>query len=83
MGVFFTASRREGEVVNAEPGRCAKLMWAPPDMLPDNTVPYTAEGVDFWMSGHGIGVHGWPQQRGARTQSSAPRPDEGWRGALV
>ncbi|WP_283139289.1 NUDIX hydrolase [Rhizohabitans arisaemae] len=61
MGMFFASSQWTGDVVNAEPGKCGKLTWAPPDMLPHNTVPYTAAGVGFYRNGCSIGIHGWPE----------------------
>lgn len=59
IGVFFAVSEWSGEVVNAEPNKCGGLAWVPADHLPDNTVPYTAAGVEAYRSGVGIGVHGW------------------------
>lgn len=61
MGVFFATRHWTGEAVNAEPAKCAELRWAPPDRLPDNTVPYTAAGIGLYRDGIGIGLHGWPE----------------------
>ncbi|MEU4225203.1 NUDIX domain-containing protein [Nonomuraea sp. NPDC026600] len=61
IGVFFATSRWYSEPVNAEPGKCAELTWAPLRELPDNTVPYTAAGIDLYLGGIGVGVHGWPE----------------------
>lgn len=66
VGFFFAANAWTGEVVNAEPQKCAKLTWAPADMLPDNTVPYTSAGVNLYLAGAGVGVHGWPQAESGR-----------------
>ncbi|WP_326646559.1 NUDIX domain-containing protein [Streptosporangium sp. NBC_01755] len=62
VGFFFVADTWDGEVVNAEPNKCAKIEWVPVDILPDNTVPYTTAGVELYRTGTGIGVHGWPGQ---------------------
>ncbi|MEV6865195.1 NUDIX domain-containing protein [Streptosporangium subroseum] len=59
VGFFFAATTWGGEVVNAEPNKCAKLEWVPVDMLPDNTVPYTAAGVALYLADAVVGVHGW------------------------
>lgn len=60
VGFFFAANSWTGEVVNAEPHKCAKLTWTPADILPDNTVPYTSAGVQLYLAGIPSGVHGWP-----------------------
>ncbi|MFF5210621.1 NUDIX domain-containing protein [Streptosporangium sp. NPDC000396] len=61
VGMFFAASRWDGEVVNAEPHKCGRVDWVPADRLPDNTVPYTAAGIAAYLGGVGIDVHGWPE----------------------
>lgn len=66
LGVFFAASTWEGQPYNAEPGKCGELTWAPIDALPDNTVPYTAAGIDLYRRGVGIGLHGWPELTAVR-----------------
>ena len=66
LGVFFATDRWHGEPYNAEPGKCGGLAWPRVDELPDNTVPYTAAGVQLYRSGIGIGLHGWPELAGAR-----------------
>ncbi|GAA3523466.1 ADP-ribose pyrophosphatase YjhB (NUDIX family) [Streptosporangium album] len=66
VGMFFTASEWDGEVVNAEPHKCGGLAWVPAEELPDNTVPYTVAGVEAYLNGVGIGVHGWPELATAR-----------------
>jgi 8-oxo-dGTP diphosphatase len=64
--VFFAASRWEGQPYNAEPNKYGELAWAPIDVLPDNTVPYTAAGIGLYRHGVGIGLHGWPELAAAR-----------------
>jgi len=38
--VFFTASNWKGEITNNEPEKCAELLWADLNNLPENTIPY-------------------------------------------
>ncbi|GAA2880971.1 hypothetical protein GCM10010517_43800 [Streptosporangium fragile] len=61
VGFFFVTDIWGGEVVNAEPTKCAKVEWVPIGILPSNTVPYTLAGVELYRSGAWIGVHGWPE----------------------
>ncbi|MGH8907521.1 MAG: NUDIX hydrolase [Egibacteraceae bacterium] len=49
VGFFFEVARWCGEPANAEPHKCAKLAWHPLDMLPANTVPYTAAGIAHYL----------------------------------
>ncbi|MEU0518396.1 hypothetical protein [Streptosporangium sp. NPDC006007] len=82
VGLFFAVGIWDGEVVNAEPSRCAKVEWAPIDMLPGNTVPYTATGAGFYRIGIGISVHGWSEAEttqegpsaGTRRDKTVPLP---------
>jgi len=62
FGLFFTVehdSARHGEPINVEPHKCAKIEWFPIDMLPDNTVPYTAAGIDLMRTGGTFGLVEW------------------------
>lgn len=59
IGFFFTAIRWHGEPENREPHKCAKLIWADPDLLPANTVPYTAAGIRGYRAGIPFALHGW------------------------
>jgi 8-oxo-dGTP diphosphatase len=36
---FYEATKRSGEVLNAEPEKCDDLSWYPMDRLPDNMLP--------------------------------------------
>ena len=58
VGVFFTADT-DAEPVNAEPHKCARLGWFPPDVLPENTYPYTAAGIACWEKGEAFTLDGW------------------------
>jgi mutator protein MutT len=60
IGLFFTAREWDGEPVNAEPHKCAKIEWFPLGMLPENTYPYTRAGVDLYRTGGNFAVPGWP-----------------------
>jgi len=51
MGVFFEATSWEGEPVNAEPHKCARIEWFPLSQLPPGTYPYTAAGVEHYRQG--------------------------------
>lgn len=62
IGLFFTARShpdRQGEPYNAEPHKCAKVAWYPLDVLPANTVPYTAAGLDLYRTGQTFATLGW------------------------
>jgi 8-oxo-dGTP diphosphatase len=59
IGFFFATDTWEGEIVNAEPNKCARIEWAPADALPDNTVPYTVAGLGLYLADAVVGVHGW------------------------
>ena len=62
VGVFFQAELREADNAaprNAEPHKCAKIAWYPMDMLPSNTMPYSALGVSLYKRGESFGLIGW------------------------
>jgi 8-oxo-dGTP pyrophosphatase MutT (NUDIX family) len=62
FGLFFAVEldvHRHGEPFNAEPHKCAKIEWFPIDMLPENTVPYTAAGVEALRSGISFRLAEW------------------------
>jgi 8-oxo-dGTP pyrophosphatase MutT (NUDIX family) len=59
VGWFFTADRWHGEPYNAEPHKCARLLWAPLDQLPDSTWPYTAAGLAQYRVGSPFSLHGF------------------------
>lgn len=62
LGLFFATETHpgsQGEPINAEPHKCAKIDWFPLGMLPHDTVPYTAAGVDLYRRGESIAVAGW------------------------
>ncbi|MEU0239332.1 NUDIX domain-containing protein [Nocardiopsis sp. NPDC006198] len=59
MGLFFVATRWEGEPHNAEPDKAGKLVWADPRTLPSNTIAYPAAGVRAWLDGIRFVPHHW------------------------
>jgi 8-oxo-dGTP pyrophosphatase MutT (NUDIX family) len=59
VGWFFAADQWEGEPYNAEPHKCAQLIWAPLDDLPPTTWPYTAAGLSQYRSGTPFSLHGF------------------------
>jgi 8-oxo-dGTP diphosphatase len=59
VGWFFTASRWDGEPRNAEPHKCAGLLWAPLADLPATTWPYTAAGLAHYRVGNPFSLHGF------------------------
>jgi 8-oxo-dGTP diphosphatase len=65
IGFFFATDIWEGEIVNAEPNKCARVEWAPADALPGNTVPYTVAGLGLYSTGAVVGVHGWHETASA------------------
>lgn len=40
IDIFFRARKWRGDIVNAEPNKCAELMWVDPADLPADTVPH-------------------------------------------
>jgi len=59
IGFFFTAARWQGEPVNREPHKCARLYWADPARPPANTVPYTAAALAAITHGAPFSLDGW------------------------
>jgi 8-oxo-dGTP diphosphatase len=59
VGFFFATSIWRGEPVNAEPHKCAGLVWVDPDRLPPHTIAYGAAGLRAYRSGHPFALDGW------------------------
>ncbi|MFA1551039.1 NUDIX hydrolase [Actinomadura chokoriensis] len=61
VGFFFAATRWEGEPVNAEPHKCARIWWHDPDDLPSETIGYVADAIARVRSGAGgvFSLYGW------------------------
>ncbi|CAO5187009.1 8-oxo-dGTP diphosphatase [Frankia sp. AiPs1] len=64
LGLFFHAPSWQGEPVNAEPHKCARIDWFPLNALPDNTYPYTRVGIDLYRTGRNFAVSGWTTDPG-------------------
>ncbi|GAU81480.1 NUDIX domain-containing protein [Bosea sp. BIWAKO-01] len=51
LDFFFEARSWQGELLNAEPEKCAELAWFPIDDLPENTIAYVRTAIVHWQSG--------------------------------
>ena len=51
IDLFFVVERWKGVVTNAEPEKCAEVLWVRPNRLPDNTIPYIRQALAFWQQG--------------------------------
>jgi hypothetical protein len=76
VGWFFTADRWAGEPYNAEPHKCARLLWAPVDHLPGNTWPYTAAGLAQYRAGTPFSLHGFAPGTRRRLAIGHPARDQ-------
>ncbi len=56
---FVAAERWVGEIVNAEPHKCAELVWHPLDNLPPNTIPYVRRALENFQRGIWFDSFGW------------------------
>lgn len=68
VGWFFAADTWTGEPVNAEPHKCAGLLWAPLDQLPDNTWPYTVAGLAQYRQRAPFSLHGFTGELAAASR---------------
>jgi 8-oxo-dGTP diphosphatase len=59
IGVFFAASRWEGEPVNAEPDKCSEIAWHELSELPDDIVSYIWTGLDACDQGWAFSLDSW------------------------
>lgn len=59
VGIFFVTDRWDGEPYNAEPHKCGKLLWHDPAVLPSNTIDYPAAGINAYLTGTSLTLHGW------------------------
>ena len=56
----LAAERWQGEIVNAEPEKCAELAWHPLDALPPNVIPYVRRAIAKFRAGDWFESFGWP-----------------------
>lgn len=59
VGFFFATRVWVGEPINAEPDKCAGLLWVDPRHLPAHTIAYTAAGIRAYLNGTPIVLDGW------------------------
>jgi 8-oxo-dGTP diphosphatase len=59
LGAFFVAEGWEGEPAIQEPDKHDALGWFAIDSLPDNTIPYTRQGLLFAREGVPFSTFGW------------------------
>jgi 8-oxo-dGTP diphosphatase len=48
---FFKTAKWSGEVINAEPEKCDKLVWVSMSDLPENTVPVIKQVIEYIKKG--------------------------------
>jgi len=48
LDYFFVAKKWSGEIINAEPHKCAAVEWFPLDDLPQNLVPEVAHALPLY-----------------------------------
>jgi ADP-ribose pyrophosphatase YjhB (NUDIX family) len=59
IGVFFTARRWAGKLVNAEPDLCSELGWHDLDDLPGDTVSYIRAALLAYRKGTIFSLDSW------------------------
>ncbi len=48
---FFTTKKYSGEIINAEPDKCAEIKFYPLDKLPENIIPYIKKSIECYQKG--------------------------------
>jgi 8-oxo-dGTP diphosphatase len=56
---FFIANNWEGTIENAEPEKCAGLIFFPKYQLPINVVPYVRSGINCSLDKQNLTEFGW------------------------
>lgn len=59
IGLFFRATRWDGEPVNREPEKCSEVVWCRLDDLPGDVIAYPAEALRQIGRGEPFSLHGW------------------------
>jgi 8-oxo-dGTP diphosphatase len=76
VDLFFSVDRWSGEPQVGEPEKCAELVWADPQDLPADVIPFVDEAVRAITSGTGprlLRWH-WPAAAGGTTAGAEDRP---------
>ncbi len=68
---FFTVTRWQGELLNREPDKCARLEWFALDRLPATMVAYGAKVLGECLAGREFSVFGWNPAEAALEHASA------------
>jgi 8-oxo-dGTP pyrophosphatase MutT (NUDIX family) len=56
---FVVCERWAGEITNAEPEKCDELLWAEPERLPSNVIPYVRRAIENYRAGRWFDSFGW------------------------
>lgn len=59
VDMFFEVDAWEGELMNAEPDKHARLDWLDPKNLPENVIPSLAAVIEAIEAGEGYLEYGW------------------------
>lgn len=59
VNAFFEANVWSGEIKNMEPEKCAELGWFSLDAMPENTIPYVRETLEYIGRGIHYREEGW------------------------
>lgn len=61
LGAFFHAETWKGEPRLMEPDKHDQLVWHEPARLPENVIPYTAQGIRCALDGVPYSEFGWSE----------------------
>ena len=59
INLFFTAKKWKGEPKIMEPDKCDDLRWFDIDNLPDNTIHYIKQAINFFRDNIRYSEYGW------------------------
>jgi len=59
VDTFFVTEKWEGEIKNMEPHKCDELAWFPSDKLPENTIPYIRQALEYIDQDKFYSEFGW------------------------
>lgn len=63
IDVFFECANWEGDPINLEPGKCAKLNFFSLESLPENLIPYIRVALQAALEGSVYSEDGWGFER--------------------